>query len=132
MTVQGAFGAQLKIAGTAIVHVEEMEFPEFEKIVADVTAHDSTGGYAEYIATGKRQLNSFKVTLGWDSAAATHAAIKSAFASDSASTIVASDPDGVENISFSAHITKLGRIAKQEEGYKCDVEIQPTGVPTIT
>jgi predicted secreted protein len=109
-----------------------MEFPEFEKIVADVTAHDSTGGYAEYIATGKRQLNSFKVTLGWDSAAATHAAVKTAFAADTTSTIVAADPDAVESISFSAHITKLGRIVKQEEGYKCDVEIQPTGVPTIS
>jgi hypothetical protein len=42
-------------------------------------------------------------------------------------------PDGTdENIAFAAHITKIGRIADQEDGYKCDVTIMPTGAPTIT
>lgn len=131
---QGGFGAVLKIdvSGlTAVTHVKEFEFPEFEKILADITAHDSPGGYAEWIATGKRQLNSFTCTLVWDVAETTHAAVVAAFDSDDAVNMSTEDPDGFEVITFAAHISKLGRIAEQEEGFTCEVEIQPTGIPLI-
>ena len=132
MSVQGGYGATLTIAGTAIAHIMEYEFPEFEKILADVTAHDSTGGYAEYIASGKRQMNSFKVTLLWDAVSGTHGQLVDAYESDSTVAFVAADADSGEDIAFSGHVVKLGRVAKQEEGLTCEVEIQPTGIPTIT
>jgi predicted secreted protein len=135
MTIQGGYGAVLKIEVsavlTAVVHVMDYEFPEFEKILADVTAHDSPGGYAEWIATGKRKLNEFTCKLLWDPDATTHAAVQAAFDSDDAVGMSCEDPDGNEVIAFDAHISKLGRIAEQEEGYTCDVTIQPTGIPVI-
>lgn len=131
---QGGYGAVLKIDVSglvAVTHVRDFEFPEFEKILAEITAHDSPGGYAEHISTGKRKLNEFTCTLVWDISETTHAAMVSAFDSDAAVSMSTEDPNGYEVIAFDAHITKLGRIAEQEEGYVCDVSIQPTGIPTI-
>lgn len=136
MTIQGGFGAVLKITVsaslTAVTHVIDYEFPEFEKILADVTAHDSPGGYAEFIATGKRQMNEFTCKLLWDRDSVTHQAVVAAFDSDQPIEMSVEDPDGNEVIAFDAHVSKLGRIAEQEEGYVCDVSIQPTGLPNIT
>lgn len=136
-TVEGGFGLSVKIkitsTMTAIAELLEGEIPEFEKFVAEMTPHSATGGYATYVATGKRKLNEFKITLGWDSDDSTHAAIIAAFDSDSPVDMSVVSPDGTdETIAFSAHITKIGRIAEQEDGYKADVTIQPTGAPTIT
>ncbi len=131
---QGGYGSVLKInvSGlTAVTHVEEFEFPEFEKILAEITAHDSPGGYAEHIATGKRKLNEFTCTLVWDIAETTHAAMVAAFDSNDAVSMSVEDPGGYEVIVFDAHISKLGRIAEQEEGFVCEVSIQPTGIPVI-
>ncbi len=134
MTRQGGFGAVLKIdvSGlTAVAYVKEFEFPEFEKLLADITSHDSPGGYREMISTGKRQLNEFTCQLVWDVSSTTHAAMTAAFDSDAAVNMSAEDPDSTEVIAFAAHINKLGRVAEQEEGYVCDVSITPTGQPTV-
>lgn len=136
MGVQGGYGAVLKIdvsaSLTAVAHVMDYEFPEFEKILADVTAHDSPGGYAEYIATGKRKMNAFTVKLLWDRAASSHNAMQAAFDSDNAVSCSVQDPDGIEIITFECHVSKIGRVAEQEEGYVAEVEIQPTGIPDIS
>lgn len=130
---QGGFGTKIKInvssVMTAIVFAQEIEFPEFEKILADITGHDAPSGYDEVIATGKRKMNAFKVKLTWDIAQVTHAAVKAAFNSDSAVQMSVEDPDSYEVITFNAHVAKLGRITEQEEGYVCEVEIKPTGAP---
>ncbi len=132
---QGGYGAIIKIkvtsTMTAIVHAQDIEFPEHEKVLADITAHDSPGGWQEWIATGKRKANSMKCTFTWDIAEVTHAAVQAAFSSDLPVDMSVQDPDGDEVISFSAHVQKLGRVTKQEEGYTCAVTIQPTGQPTI-
>src|SRR5215208_853864 len=136
MTVKGGFGltVMIKIATsmTAIAEVIDGEIPEFEKFIAEMTAHGSTGGYAKYVATGKRKMNEFKMTLGWDSDDATHAAILAAFDSNGPVQMAIVSPDATDEvIGFSAHISKTGRIAPQEDGYKCDVTIQPSGAPTL-
>jgi len=42
-------------------------------------------------------------------------------------------PDGSDEvIAFSAFITKIGLIAEQEDYYKAEISIQPTGKPSIT
>lgn len=132
---QGGFGAVLKIkissVLTAVTHVVDFEFPEFEKILAEITAHDSPGGYAEFISTNKRKMNEFKCKLTWDISQTTHAAVLAAFDSDDTVDMSVEDPDGDEVISFAAHIFKIGRLAEQEEGYSCEVSIQPTGIPVI-
>lgn len=136
MAVQGGYGAVIKITVaavlTAIVNVRDFTFPEFEKILAEITAHDSPGGYAEYIATGKRRMNEFTCRITWDVSESTHAAVKAAFDSDAVVNMSVEDPNGAEIITFDAFISKLGRIAEQEDGYSCDVAIQPTGIPVFT
>jgi len=128
MARQGGFGTVVKItvtaALTAITHAQDIEFPEFEKILADITGHDAPGGYEEIIATGKRKMNEFTCKLTWDVAEAT-------FNTDNTVQMSVEDPDGSEVITFDAHVSKLGRIAEQEEGYVCDVTIKPTGIPVI-
>jgi hypothetical protein len=134
MTRQGGFGAELGIGtpAVAIMHIEEYEFPEFEKILKEVTAHSSPGGYAEWLATGKRQLNEFELTVTWDRDQATHEAILAAFDSEDPVQLTASDPDSREEIAFMAHVHKLGRTTDQEDAYQCKVGIQPTGQPTLS
>lgn len=136
MGKQGGFGVKLKItvgtALTVVAGVREVEFPEFEKMLAEATAHDSSGGWKEMIDTGKRALNAFTVTLSWDADGATHAAMVTAFGSTSPVNMSIEDPAGTEVISFSAFINKIGRTAEQEEVYSAEVEITPTGAPSIT
>ena len=135
-TVIGGFGLIVKISIsstlTAIAELIDGEIPEFEKFIAEMTPHSATGGYATHVATGKRKLNEFKITLGWDSDDVTHAAILAAFDSNDAVNMSIVAPAADETIAFAAHVTKIGRVTAQEDGYKCDVTIQPTGAPTIT
>lgn len=132
---QGGFGTVVKInvtsTLTAVAYAQDIEFPEFEKILADITGHDAPGGYEEIIATGKRKMNEFKLKLTWDVSQTTHAAMLAAFNSDDVVGMSVEDPDSTEVIGFDAHVQKLGRIAEQEEGYVCEVTIKPTGIPTI-
>ena len=136
MTSQGGFGliVQITVSAslTAIADLLDGEIPEFEKFLAEMTPHSATGGYATHVATGKRKLNEFKITLGWDSDAATYAAILAAFDSNDPVAMAVVTPGSDETIAFSAHVSKVGRLSPQEDGYKCDVTIQPTGAPTIT
>lgn len=136
MSAQGGYGVVLKISIsstlTAIVGVEDTDFPLFSKFIAESTAHDSTDGYYEAVATGKRRLNPFPCTLNWDVDQATHAAVKTAFESDDPVNMSIQDPDGDEVIAFAAHVESVGRIARQEEKYRAQVQIHPTGAPTIT
>lgn len=136
MAEQGGFGVVLKIMVsttlTAVVKVTDVDFPKFKKFLAESTGHDATSGYQTWIASGKRALESFTCTVVWDSAVSTHAAILAAFDSDSAVSMSIEDPDGDEVIAFSAHVFGMERMSKQEDAYTCEIEIQPTGKPTIT
>jgi hypothetical protein len=136
MTSQGGFGltVQITVAAslTAIADLLDGEIPEFEKFLAEMTPHNASGGYAMHVATGKRKMNEFKLTLGWDSDVATHAAILAAFDSNDPVNMAVITPGSDETIAFSAHVFKVGRLSPQEDGFKCDVTIQPTGAPTIT
>lgn len=134
---EGGFGLQVKITvGTALTAIASLlsgsEMPKFKKFIADATPHSATGGWAKKIATGKRDAESFKVVLGWDKDEATHAAIRTAFDSDSPVNMSVTSPDGTdETISFSAHIEEIGLMTDQEDAYTAEVMITPTGKPTI-
>ena len=136
MAKQGGYGVKFKItvssALTAVANVLDVDFPKFQREIDDVTGHDSSGGYAEYISTGLKSLSEMKLMLTWDKAAATHAAIKTAFDSGGAVNMSVEDPGGSEIIAFAGIIKEMGRTSKQKEALKCEVTIQPTGAPTIT
>lgn len=117
---------------TAIAQVKDFKYPDMKKKLADVTTHDSSGGWQEWLDTGKKEWGKAKMVLEWDKSAATHAAITTAFNSASPVNMSFSDKDGSEIIAVPAHIETLGRTSEQEGAYTCEVEIQPTGAPTIT
>lgn len=135
MAEQGGFGCVLKIntgSLATVVDVLEIEFPSQEKVLAESTAHDSTSGYAEWIATGKRILGEFTVTVGWDDTAATHAAFLTNLAAEASVGFSIQDPDGQEIIAFSGHVRVIQRVAEMDGVYSAELTIQPTGAPTIT
>ncbi len=132
----GGFGLIVKIdvggTQTALTYMLEGELPKFKKYIAEATPQNASGGYAVRVATGKRSIEPFKVTLGWDSDEVTHAAVLTAFESDLPVSMSVVAPGSDETIAFSAHIEELGRIAKDEDAYKAEVMIAPTGAPTIS
>lgn len=137
MTAQGGFGLTAKIdissTLTAIVDVlEGSEIPKMKKVIAEMTPHNATGGYAVRVATGKRSLESFKLVLGWDAAEATHAAMQTAFDSNDSVDFSVASPGDNEDLAFACHIEEIARVPGQEDGYKSEVMVTPTGAPTIT
>ena len=135
MAVQGGYGiaVQIDVSGTlaSLAKVIDMDVPEYSKYIAEATTHDSTGGYYEAVATGKRRLNPFTVTLAWDSADTSHAAVLAAFDGDTAVTFTVADPDGNETISTELHVETVKRIWVQEDVIKAEVTLHPTGQPSI-
>jgi predicted secreted protein len=131
---QGGMGIDLKIHnGTAlesVVSLLDVEFPKFKKFIAEITGHDSVGGWYEAVDTGKRRLEPFKAVLGWN--ATSHAGIITAFTNQAAVACSIEDPDGDEVIAFDVHIEEIQRMGAQEDAMKAEVLLHPTGDPTIS
>lgn len=136
MAKQGGYGVKLKVtvsaALTLVVGVLDVDFPKTSRELAEITAHDSSGGWAEYISTGYRSAGEMKATLAWDDGATTHAAVLTAFNSGASVNMSIEDPAGQEIIAFAGIVKEISRMAKQKEAYKAEVVIQPTGALTIT
>jgi len=139
MTVSTGFGLTATItsgsggaAMVEIVKIVDLEFPKFKKFLTDVTTHDSPQGYTEMLDTGQRELQSFKMTLEWDSTVMSHTAIVTHFNGTTSVTMTVEDPGGVEIISFSCFIEEIQRISKQKEALQAEVLVTPTSYPTIT
>ena len=135
MSTQGGLGVVLKIDDsglTTVANLLDADFPEQEKELWEYILHSSTDGYAEHMDTGIRKLTEFTAVLLWDDTESTHAAILTAFDASTTVDMSIEDPSGQEVIAFAAHIQKIGRISKADEGYQCEVTIQPSGAPTIT
>lgn len=133
----GGFGIQVKITvGTSLTAITYLldgsELPKFKKFIADATPHSATGGWAKRIASGKRSLEPFNITIGFDSDEATHAALQTAFDSDSAVSMSVVSPGSDETIAFSAHIEEISRTVEMEGLYTAEIMITPTGKPTLT
>lgn len=133
--IVGGFGVKLKItvsnALTAITHLEEIDYPELSKVLATVKCHDDAGGYPRKIDTGRREASAIKGTLVWVAKATTHAAVTAAFDSTASVAMSIEDPEGTEVITFDGQIAKMGRESKQDGVYRCKVEIEIDGEPTI-
>lgn len=130
-SAQGGFGLQLKLNSTIVLQVDDVDELVFAKIMAEATGHDSEGGYYESVAAGKRRVEPFSIGLFWDNSLSIHAAVIAAFDSDDFQQLSWIDPDSDEQIQFKAHIESIGRISAQEDAYKANVLIHPTGTVNI-
>lgn len=135
MAIQGGFGVLLKIdvSGlTTTANLLDTDFPEQSKMLEEATGHSATGGYAVYVASGKRELGEFTATLLWDKADSTHAKVMTVLAANATVNMSIQDPAGAEIIAFAAHVKSVKRISKQDEAYKAEITFQPSANPTIT
>lgn len=135
MATQGGFGVKLKIdvSGlTTTANLLDTDFPEQSKSLEEVTPHSSTGGYAQYVASGKRELGEFTATVLWDKADSTHAKVLTVLGANATVNMSIEDPAGAEVIAFAAHVKSVKRISKQDEAFKAEIVFQPSGNPTIT
>lgn len=136
MAKQGGYGVVVKITVastlTAIAAIKKFKFPENEKKMADATTHDSDGGWAEWLATGRFEQKEASITLVWDKSLPTHAALVTAFNSTSPVSVSFQDHAGTEITTINAHITKMSRTSEQDGLYECEVGILPTGKPVVT
>jgi hypothetical protein len=135
MAIQGGFGVLLKIdvSGlTTTANLLDTDFPEQSKMLEEATGHSATGGYAVYVASGKRELGEFTATLLWDKADSTHAKVLTVLAANATVNMSIQDPAGAEIIAFAAHVKSVKRISKQDEAYKAEITFQPSANPTIT
>lgn len=134
MARQGGYGLAMQIGNplVAMVGVEDVDELQFSKFIDEATGHDSTAGWYEAEATGKRRFQPFNMTLLWDSAQATHTAIITAFNSDDVEDFTFADPAGQETITFTAHVEMIGRLSQQEATYRATVTIHPSGQPIIS
>lgn len=131
MSGQGGFGLSFKLNGTVIVGIEDVDELTFTKFIAEVTAHDSPDGYYEAVATGKFRIQPLNCAMFWDISEATHIAVLAAFDAEAASQFEWADPDGDETVTFNAIVESIGRITAQEDAYRANVAIHPTGTATI-
>lgn len=132
MTASGGYGMTLTFNGTAVVGVDSVDEILFSKFIAESTAHDSAGGYYEAVPTGKRRIEPFGMSIFWDINDGTHSDILDGFDADTSDQLSFADPDGDETIEFNAHVESIGRISEQEDAYRANVSIHPTGTATIT
>lgn len=130
------FAAVFKITVTAVLtlvaQIEEMEFPSVEKVLAESMTYDAT--WKEFFDTGMREAKSFKLTISWDKAAATHIAIQAAFAATASVNMSVENNAAApqkETITFAGHIVSMSRTVEKDNLYMCELEIQPTGAITI-
>jgi len=136
MALTPGFGSVYKIdvsaSLTLMVKVESCGPITWEKVLDEVTTHDSTGGYKEMADTGKRMVNPFDVVLIWDQAQATHDAVRDAFVGTSAVTWYSGSATGGDTLQTEMFVHKMELSMAQDKINRLKLTVQPTGAPTGT
>jgi len=123
----------LILSGTssALGNVLDIDYPPFQKFLADATYHSATGGYSRYMDTGQRELPLFSMVLGWDevAAAVNHTKLRTAFDWTGGVAMLLTAPDA-KTLYFECFIQKVGQVLKQKSQYTCGIDVQPSQAPT--
>lgn len=131
MARSGGLGVDWQItitaALTSVAHVEDISFPEEENVLDEITAHDSTDGYEEFIATGLKRSGEFEAMLTWDAANATHAALVALRTSGALNAMTLATPDDAEVLEFNGIITKIVRESPKDKALRTKVTVKVTG-----
>ena len=136
MAVDGGFGLVFKVdvaaTPTTVPNVKDSSFPETEHVLDDITAHDSTGGYEEFIATGLIRTGEFEVDVVWDIAEATHAELQSIWAAGTSTPMSLATPASAETLSFSGLVKTIQRASPIDKALTSKVKIKVNGAITFT
>ena len=136
MAISGGLGAVWKItvsaALTTVANVEDISFPTTENELDEVTAHDSTDGFEEFVATGIVRSGEFQATLTWDVAEATHAELVTLAGSGAANAMTLATPGTAESLAFSGIVRNIERQSPIDGALRAVVTVKVTGAITIT
>lgn len=136
MAVSGGLGVVWKIpvsaTPTTVPNVEDIEFPMSENELAEITAHDSTDGWEEFVATGLKRSGEFEATLTWDIAATPHAELVALQASGAAVAMTLATVDAAETLAFSGIVRNIKRESPIDDAFRAKVTIKVTGAITIS
>lgn len=136
MAIESGFGVIWKISIASVLTVvpglaEDPEFPVSEKKVYEVEAHDLAE--KQFGLSGKRETQSFDLTVFQDTANAVHQALfTAAGSSGGAIGMTLETVGGKYKHAFSAFILKAAVKAGQEDAVKCTFTIQPVAGTTVT
>ena len=132
MARKGGWGGALTYNSQSITKITEVEYPEVEKTLAETTAHDSTGGWPEFLASGRFSAGEFACDLVWDKALTGHAALLTAYNAGTAATFSLVSPGSGVTYGGSARVKNIDEMAAQDGAYAAKVTFEPTGAITIT
>lgn len=136
MAVRGGFGAVWKISIatvlTTVANVEETAFPTTENELTEITAHDSAGGYEEFVATGIKRSGEFTVTLTWDVAEPTHAELVALQVSGASNSMTLATPGASELLAFNGIVRNIERESPIGGALRAMVTVKVNGQISIT
>lgn len=135
MSKYAAFGTLLKRGAVTIAGVRSISGPGLTLDTEDVTAHDSTEGWEEVVATILRS-GEISLEIEYDPAAATHKNASGGLLYDlttrASSTYSITFPDLAGSVfSFTAFVTGFEPDAPHDGALTANVTMKITGKPTI-
>jgi len=144
MAATGGFGVTFYVGNkelgqtpsyTAVANVENISPVGGEGVMDEITAHDSTGGWAEKVATGLFRMNDLELSLVHDLTLATHANASGGLLYNWLNKILVaykiSLPDGMD-WAFDAYISKYQVEAVKDKAMRSKLSLTITGQPTIS
>lgn len=118
---------------TDVAKVEDIEFPDQQNVIDEITAHDSAGGYPEYHITGLKEGTEFKATLIWDPGTeATHAELVTLQGSGASNAMTLTDAESDESMAFDGKIKGIKRMEPKDKKRRAEVTVLVDGAITIT
>lgn len=139
MTNINAFGTKLKrgsATGTAIAQVTNISGPGLSADAIDVTSHDSTSGYREFLQ-GLKDGGEISLDLNFDPVLATHDKVSGGVLDDfntgtAVSWYLVFTDAATSTWNFSGITTGFELEAPMDDKLAATVTIKVTGVPTLT
>lgn len=118
---------------TTIAQVKTWNGFEAEAMMAEWTHTGSSGGFQEFVPSGKFNTSEIELGLAWDKTAATQinasGGLLHAFLNKTPLAYKIALPDGA-NWVFDAYVSKFKHDAQQEGHIEAMVTLRPTGQPT--
>ena len=136
MAISGGHGVQFQVEVSAslteMANVREVQFPEEDNEITDVTAHDSPSGYSERLPTGRVLTSEFTVLVTWDDAETTHQEVRTHHSDKTILNLALISPDSQETLTFAGFVRKLARSSPQDGSYDMEITIAPSGAVVLT
>jgi predicted secreted protein len=132
MAKYGAYGAILKRGAVTVAQVRSISGPGLSLDTIDVTSHDSTGGWREFIA-GLIDAGEVTAELIFDPDHASHVSLRTDLVARAATSYSVTFTDTTPQVwSASAFVTGLSPTAEVDGALVATATLKFTGAVTVT